>query len=141
MNLQELQTIKQNNLPIKIFLLNNQGYSSIKQTQTAFFDKDFIGCNDKSGISFPDNSKLADLYNLAYFKIQSTFSMKESIEAVLSHRGPVLCEVILKHNYVFAPKLSSEKMHDGRIISKPLEDLSPLLARNEFSSNMIFQNA
>lgn len=138
MNLQELQTVKHYNLPVKIFVLNNQGYHSIKMTQASFFNGDFIGCSKDAGVSFPDNEKLADLYGLKYFKIDSTAQMKQVISDVLSHQGAVLCEVILKDDYVFAPRLSSRKEPDGRIISNPLEDLSPLLSRDELKDNMIF---
>lgn len=137
MNLQELQTVKHYNLPIKIFILNNQGYHSIRMTQTSFFGGDFIGCDKDSGVSFPDNAKLADLYGLEYFRIDSTPRMKQTIKDVLSNTGAALCEVVLNNDYVFAPKLSSRKESDGRIISNPLEDLSPLLPRDEFKANMI----
>lgn len=140
MNLQELQTIKHHNLPIKIFILNNRGYRSIEQTQATFFDSDFIGCNKDSGISFPDFSRLADLYDLKYFKIDATSRMKQVIESVLAYAGATLCEVVLNPDYVFAPKLSSEKKSDGRIVSKPLEDLYPFLERDEFYSNMIIKD-
>ncbi|MDD5449037.1 MAG: thiamine pyrophosphate-binding protein [Candidatus Omnitrophica bacterium] len=137
MNIQEFQTIRHYNLPIKIFILNNQGYRSIELTQTEFFNKKFIGCNKESGVSFPDFSKVADLYGLNYFRINSTARMGMVIKDILSCRTGLICEVILNKDYVFAPKLSSEKMADGRIISRPLEDLSPLLARDEFYLNMI----
>ena len=137
MNLHELQTIKHYNLPVKMFVLNNQGYHSIKETQTNFFNANFIGINKDTGISFPDCSKLADLYGFKYYKIDSTERMEEIIKNVLSFEGSVMCEVVLC-DYIFAPKLSSEKKPDGRIISKPLEDLSPFLDRNELKGNMIF---
>lgn len=137
MNIQELQTVRHYNLPVKMFVLNNHGYHSIKMTQTTFFGGDFIGCGQDSGVSFPDNSKLADLYGLKYFKICSTEQMKQVINDVLSYPGAVLCEVILSNDYVFAPRLSSRKESDGRMISNPLEDLSPLLPRDEFKANMI----
>lgn len=136
MNLQELQTVRHYNLPVKIFILNNQGYHSIKETQANFFKGDFIGINKESGVSFPDNSKLADLYGLKYYKIDSTAKMREVINSVLSCKEGVICEVVLS-DYIFAPKLSSEKKPDGRMVSKPLEDLSPLLDRDEFKTNMI----
>jgi acetolactate synthase-1/2/3 large subunit len=136
MNLQELQTVKHYKLPIKIFVLNNQGYRSIEQTQKSFFKGNFIGCNKDSGVSFPDNSKLADLYDLKYYRIDSTSRMKRVIKEVLSNSKAVLCEVVLDKNYVFAPKLSSRKQPDGRIISSPLEDLSPFLPRDELEENM-----
>jgi len=137
MNLQELQTVRHYNLPVKIFILNNEGYHSIKMTQTSFFNGELMGCNAECGVSFPDNSKLADLYGLKYFKINSTARMKQTIKDVLSDPGAVLCEVFLDNDYVFAPRLSSRKELDGRIISSPLEDLSPLLPRDELEANMI----
>jgi len=137
MNLQELQTIKHYNLPVKIFILNSRGYRSIELTQTNFFNSDFIGCNKDSGVSFPDNSKLANLYGLKYYKIDSTARMRQVIDSVLSYAGAVICEVVLNNDYIFAPKLSSEKRPDGRMVSKPLEDLSPFLERDEFKTNMI----
>ena len=140
MNIQELQSIKHHKLPVKIFILNNHGYSSMKLTQTTFFNKNFIGCSEASGISFPDNSKLADLYNLKYFKIDSTAKMTEVIKKVLSYSGGVLCEVMLAKDYVIAPKLTSERRPDGSMIAKPLEDLFPFLDRDELLSNMIVKN-
>jgi len=137
MNLQELQTIRHHALPIKLFLLNNLGYRSIEQTQTAFFDGDFIGCNADSGVSFPDNAKIADLYGLPYFKIDAAEKLGATISDVLSCPGPVFCEVVLNNTYVFSPKLSSERRPDGSLVSKPLEDLHPFLERDEFRSNMI----
>ena len=137
MNLQELQTVRHYNLPVKIFILNNEGYHSIKMTQTSFFAGDLIGCNAECGVSFPDNSKLANLYGLKYFRINSTARMKQVIKDVLSNPGAALCEVVLDNDYVFAPRLSSRKEPDGRIISSPLEDLSPLLPRDEFKANII----
>jgi len=139
MNLQELQTVRHNNLPIKIFVLNNQGYSSIVQTQSNFFAGDFIGCTKESGVSFPSFSKLADLYGLRYFRIDSTDKIEREIDGVLSCEGAAICEVVLDCDYMFAPKLSSERKPDGKIISKPLEDLYPFLERGEFDSNMIVE--
>jgi acetolactate synthase-1/2/3 large subunit len=137
MNLQELQTVRHHGLPIKLFLLNNQGYRSIEQTQTAFFDGDFIGCNEGSGVSFPDNAKIADLYGLKYSRIDAAETMGAAIRDVLACPGPVFCEVVLDNTYVFSPKLSSERRPDGTMVSKPLEDLHPFLDRDEFRSNMI----
>lgn len=137
MNLQELQTIARNDVPIKLFVLNNGGYRSIEQTQTVFFDGNFIGCNEPSGVSFPDHAKLADLYGFAYFQIASTADMGTTIAAVLAHPGRAMCEVVLTRDYIFAPRVSSERLSDGRIVSRPLEDLYPFLDRAEFTSNMI----
>ncbi|MFH1288870.1 MAG: thiamine pyrophosphate-binding protein, partial [bacterium] len=95
MNLQELQTIKHYNLPVKIFILNNRGYRSIELTQEEYCNCNFIGCNTESGVSFPDSSKLADLYDLKYYRIDSTVQMKQVIDSVLSCAGAVICEVVL----------------------------------------------
>lgn len=137
MNLQELQTVKHYNIPIKLFILNNHGYRSIELTQSEFFKGNFIGCNKDSGVSFPDFEKVAALYGLSFYKISSTSSMKDVINSVLCNSGPAICEVTLDKDYVFAPKLSSKRMPDGRIESSPLEDLAPFLEREEFKSNMI----
>jgi acetolactate synthase-1/2/3 large subunit len=137
LNLQELQTIKQYKLPIKIFILNNKGYHSIVQTQNNFFKGDFIGCNEESNVSFPDNSKLADVYGLNYFKINSYIDIDYQIDKVLNCKCAVLCEVILPTDYIFMPKLSSEKQKDGTMISKPLEDMYPFLDRDDFNLNMV----
>ncbi len=137
MNVQEMQTIAHHKLPIKIFILNNQGYSSIKQTQDAFFNSDYIGCNKESGVSFPDCSKLAGMYGFPYFRIDSNGQMPQTVRDVLSCSGPLVCEVVLQGDYAFAPKLSSERKPDGRIVSRPLEDLSPVLDRDELESNII----
>lgn len=137
MNLQELQTIKHYRLPVKIFVLNNQGYRSIELTQSEYFNKDFIGCNKDSGVTFPDNAKLAGLYGLKYFKIDAARTMKNVIRRVLASPGAVLCEVVLTKGYTFAPKLSSQRKPDGRLVAKPLEDLHPFLDRSELKSNMI----
>ena len=137
MNIQELQTVAHRGLPIKIFVLNNGGYISIKQTQKNFFGLPYIGCDDSSGVSFPDLSKIAGAYGIGYMRIDSHDRIEKNIQSVLGDDGPCLCEVLLERDYIFSPKLSSEKKPDGRIISKPLEDMYPFLDRKEFAENMI----
>lgn len=137
MNLQELQTVKHHRLPVKLFVLNNHGYRSIEQTQSAFFEADFIGCNEDSGVSFPDNKKLAALYEMPYYLIDSVKAMNKVLPKILAACGPLICEVEIGNEYVFSPKLSSERLADGRLVSKPLEDLHPFLDRNEHASNLI----
>ena len=137
MNIQELQTIIHHKLPIKIFYLNNGGYISMKQTQNSFFQGRIVASDEKSGISFPDIIKISQAYGFGTEIIDSHDSMSEHISKTLSMDGPVLCEVKLLNDYIFAPKLSSEKKPDGRLISKPLEDLYPFLSREEFLKNMI----
>lgn len=137
MNLQELQTVKHYNLPIKIFVLNNDGYSSIRQTQRNFFGEKLVACSSKSGVSTPDFIKLAAAFDLPSMRIDGNDDLENKIVAALVTKGPLLCEVMLDHDYIFQPKLSSEKLPDGRMISKPLEDMFPFLDRAEFAENMI----
>lgn len=137
MNIQELQTIVHNRLPIKIFVLNNNGYVSIKQTQENFFGLPYIGCDKNSGVSFPSFAKVAKAYGIKTEKIIRHKGMDGKINNILKFKGPVLCDVMLKPNYKFTPRLSSKKLDDGRIISKPLEDMFPFLNRNEFTANML----
>lgn len=137
MNLQELQTVVHYGLPIKLFVLSNNGYISIKQTQDAFFESRYVGCDASSGVSFPDITKVAAAYGLATAIIEDHKSLTEKIATVLNTKGPCVCEVRLTPDYKFEPKLSSERLSDGRIVSKPLEDMYPFLDRNEFKSNML----
>jgi acetolactate synthase I/II/III large subunit len=137
MNLQELQTVKQYGLPIKLFVFNNGGYLSIKQTQSSFFGLPFIGCDKDSGISFPDFVKVAETFGIHGVRIQNHSEIKEKIMQVLSHNDPVLCEVILSQDYIFSPKLSSKRQPDGTITSPSLEDMYPFLSPEELKENMI----
>lgn len=137
MNLQELETIAHNKLPIKLFYLNNNGYISIKQTQDSFFNGRKVACDSQTGVTFPNISKIASAHDLAYVKIENHENIEDKIQKVLSLNGPVICEIILEQNYIFAPKVSSEKLPDGRMVSKPLEDMFPFLDREEYNTNII----
>lgn len=137
MNIQELQTIVHYKLPIKIFLFNNNGYSSIKQTQDSFFNGNRTGVNAQTGVSFPNTRKIAVAYGIEYKKIEDNKSIKNVIDDCMNISSPLICELFLPEEYIFQPKLSSEKKPDGRIISKPLEDMYPFLDREEFRKNMI----
>jgi acetolactate synthase-1/2/3 large subunit len=139
MNIQELQTIIHNKLPIKIFLLNNGGYVSIKQTQDNFFGRPYVGCDASSGVSFPAFTKVAKAYGLKAVTIKRHKGMKDKIKNMLKANGPVLCDVVLEHDYKFSPRLSSRKEKDGRMVSSPLEDMFPFLSREEFKSNMLIK--
>jgi len=139
MNIQELQTIVHNKLPIKIFVLNNGGYVSIRQTQENFFGLPYIGCDAASGVSFPSFTKVAKAYGLKVESIKAHREMGKKIQKVLKANGPVLCEVILERGYKFSPRLSSRKEKDGRLVSSPLEDMFPFLSREELKSNMLIK--
>ncbi len=137
MNLQELQTIIHYNLPIKLFVLNNDGYISIQQTQKNFFEGRMTACTTKSGVSLPDFIKVGKAFGLLTKVIERTDNLVQKINEVLNTQGPVLCEVKLTPGYIFAPKLSAKKLEDGTMISPSLEDLYPFLPREEFEQNMI----
>lgn len=135
LNIQELQTVVHQRLPIKIFVLNNGGYISIRQTQASFFGR-FVGESPSSGISFPDMVKIAQAYGIPAWRIECQ-DFLPSVEMALNTPGPVLCEVMLDPNQPFEPKLSSRQLPDGRMVSTPLEDMYPFLERLELFSNML----
>ncbi|MBQ2645175.1 thiamine pyrophosphate-binding protein [bacterium] len=137
MNLQELETIAFNKLPIKIFIINNAGYSSIRQTQRNFFNGRMTGSGDDSGVGMPDFSKIADAFGIKTIKIDSADNIESKIQEVLNYNGAIVCEVLVKKEYAFLPKLSARKLDDGTMISPSLEDMFPFLDRNEYDSNMI----
>ncbi len=136
MNLQELQTIQTYQLPIKIFVLNNQGYHSIRQTQSNFFGEPLIGCQEHQGIDFPDMEKLAAAYGYTFSRANNHADMDVAITAALKCRGAAICEVMVTPDQVFAPKPSSVRLADGRMVSRPLEDQAPFLDREELRQNM-----
>lgn len=136
MNLQELQTIKHYNLPIKIFIINNRGYSSIRQTQKNFFSGHMTGSGEDSGVSVPRFSEVAKAFGLKTYMITNPKTMQQDIEKVLNTEGAVVCEVITEKEYNFAPKLSAKKLEDGTMISPSLEDMFPFLDREEFEENI-----
>lgn len=136
MNIQELITMVHHKLPIKLFYLNNNGYISMKQTQDSFFGRR-VGADKESGVSFPDISKIAEANYLPFKRISSDVNLENQLNEILAIKGPIICEVILATDYIFSPKLSSERKPDGRMASKPMEDMYPFLSREEFMENMI----
>ena len=139
MNIQELQTVAHHRLPIKIFVLNNGGYISIRQTQSNFFGR-FVGESPESGVSFPDMVKVAEAYGLQAFRIERP-DFAGDIETALNTPGPVLCEVMLDPDQPFEPRLKSRELPDGRIVSPALEDMFPFLDREELLSNLLVPSA
>jgi acetolactate synthase-1/2/3 large subunit len=137
MNIQELQTVFAHQLPIKLFVLNNQGYVSIKQTQDSFFGGHRVACCPATGVSCPDIIKLAKAYGLPTAVIDRHQGMAVKIQQIMSQPGPIVCEVKLETDYKFQPKLSSERQADGRLVSKPLEDMYPFLNPKELAANII----
>lgn len=132
MNIQELATVAHNNLDLKLFVLNNNGYLSIRQTQRNLFKPPFVGIDSDSGVGFPDFEKLADAFGLRYFRIDSEINADGIIDAVLNCEGPCICETVVDHEQNFEPKSSSKVLPDGRIVSPSLDDMAPFLDREEF---------
>ncbi len=137
MNIQELQTIAHYGLPIKIFVFNNNGYHSIRQTQENFFGRPLVGCDPESGVSFPDLEGIAHAYRIPFLRCASHAELRRSIAAAMTGDNPFLFEVMLTPDQPFAPKASSYRRPDGTIVSRPLEDLAPFLDREEFRQNML----
>ncbi len=138
MNLQELQTIIHHRMPIKIFLINNGGYHSIRQTQKNFFGEPLVGIGVDSGdLSFPNMGKLSQAYGYPYISAHHNSQLAEAIEKTLLVEGPAICEVFVTTDQNFEPKSSAKRMPDGTLTSPPLEDLSPFLPEEEMEANMI----
>ena len=137
MNLQELQTIIGNKLPIKIFIMNNNGYVSIFQTHRNFFNGVEVGGGPKSGVNFPDFGKVVQAFGFPYVRASCHAELEAAINRTLEMEGAAVCEIIIDENVPFAPKLGAKQHPDGRITSPPLEDLSPFLPREELQENMI----
>lgn len=138
MNIQELQTVVQNKFNIKTFILNNDGYHSIRQTQTNVFGENpLVGVSKENGISFPDLKKIAYAYDIPYIRINSIEEISEKVRETLYSEGPILCEVILDKNQFFEPKLSSKVLDDGSIVSPAIDDMFPFLDRSEYEKNKL----
>jgi acetolactate synthase-1/2/3 large subunit len=137
MNLQELQTIRTLGLPIRVFVLNNQGYHSIRQTQQAYFPDNLVGCGAESRLGFPDFAKVADTFDFAFRRVEAHADLPRVLGEVLALPPPVICEVVLDLRQQFAPKLASRRLEDGTMVSSPLEDLAPFLDRAELAENLL----
>ena len=138
MNLQELQTIVHHKIPVKIFLINNGGYHSIRQTQRNFFGEPLVGIGiDSHDLSFPDMEKLAAAYGLPYEAARHNEELAAAIERTLALTGPAICEAFVTTDQNFEPKSSAKRLPDGTMMSPPLEDLSPFLPEEEMDEMMI----
>jgi acetolactate synthase-1/2/3 large subunit len=135
-NIQELETIAFHRLPVKIFILNNDGYLSMRLTQGGFFKGNFIGEGRRSGVSFPDYVKVATAYGLPAIRIEEA-DFGPRLDKFLALEGPALCEVILDPKQEFEPKLTSRQLPDGRMVTSSLEDMAPFLSREELAENML----
>jgi len=137
-NLQELQTIVYHKIPVKIFLYNNDGYVAIRITQSGFFKRIF-GTDKKHGVSFPDLQKIAKAYGIPFMRIKNQKNLKNKLKRVLDSKGSYICELLVDPNQPLLPKTKTISKSDGTLVSKPLEDMSPLLPRQEFLANMFIK--
>ena len=136
MNIQELETARRLNLPIKFFVINNDGYASIRSSQAGYF-KQLVCADRTSGMTLPDIKKVAAAYGLATFQIDGPSGLRERIRQVLDTPGPVVCEVVVRSDEPRIPRLASYRKADGNMVSRPIEDLFPFLDRKEFEENML----
>lgn len=139
LNVQELAQVNYHKYPIKLFLLNNDGYHSIRQTQHNFFGEPLVGCDDETGLGFPDFEKLTKAFGIRYEKCQNHQEMEKVIAKTLEGEDPVICEVYLTIEQGFEPKASSKRLPSGKIVSRPLEDLAPFLPHEELLENMCIE--
>ncbi|WP_342651034.1 thiamine pyrophosphate-binding protein [Pseudomonas sp. REB1044] len=136
MNIQELEVVRRLKLPIKYFVLNNNGYASIRASQGGYFQQT-IGCDPTSGLTLPDISALGVAFGLQVRRIDGTVDLRSAIDEVLAADGPVLCEVMVEPDQAIGPRITSKIGPNGTMVSSPLEDLFPFLSREELRANMM----
>jgi len=122
LNIHELQTMMHNNLPIKLLLLNNDGYLSIKVTQKSFFNGNYVASEKSSGVSFPDFKKIADAYSIPYFEIRSNSEIDEVLESFLAYEGPCFCQVFTDPDESFEPRVIAKMDENGKFIPGRLSE-------------------
>jgi acetolactate synthase-1/2/3 large subunit len=137
MNIQELQTIVSSKLPIKIFVLNNGGYLSIRNTMDKFFESRYYGTDEQSGLSFPEIEKIAYAYGIPYHKLRTGFDLDTKLSDILNVDGCALVEVICPFKQDMSPSSSAKIDKDGKLVSQPLENMFPFLDEKEFKQEMI----
>ena len=141
MNLQELQTIVHHRLPIRILVINNQGYHSIRQSQSAFFpDSPLMGIGEQTGdLSFPSLERISAAYGIPYSRCSRLNEVKSALETVFKDDGPTILEILVDINQKTEPKVTSRRLPDGSFVSLPLEDMSPRLSRDELAREMLIE--
>lgn len=137
MNIQELQTIAYHKMPIKIFVINNGGYHSIRQTQSNYFGEPLVGIGEDSyDLGFPDLSKLVPAYGISYFRIDDNQCLDSLLDDILVKKGPFVCEVFVDRKQAFEPKAAAKRLPDGTMVSATLENMSPFLSKEELLGNL-----
>ena len=136
MNVQELETVRRLNLPIKFFVLNNSGYVSIRNSQDKHFEQR-VASSDETGVTLPELQKISRSYDLPYYSVYLHDDLHHIVKNVLKHDGPAICEIHMLPTQETLPRTSTKKNEDGSSSSAPMEDLYPFLDRDEFESNML----
>jgi acetolactate synthase-1/2/3 large subunit len=137
LNIQELATVAGQDLPIKFFVINNNGYASIRSSQNGYFPGNLVGCDPASGLKLPDICSVARAYGLPAMRIEQGDDVAAKIQEAIRQPGPVVCEVVVMPDEPRVPRLASSRRPDGSMVSRPLEDLYPFLSREELQENMI----
>jgi acetolactate synthase-1/2/3 large subunit len=138
-NIQELETIRRLQLPIKFFVLNNDGYASIRTSQKAYFGESKLGADKNNGLTVPSLTHVGEAFGLSTAVIKNQENLRSDVQRILAMKGPVVCDVNVVPDEMRAPRLQSYQKPDGSFVSKPLEDLFPFLPREEFLANMIVE--
>jgi acetolactate synthase-1/2/3 large subunit len=139
MNIQELQTLVHNKIPLKLFVVNNNGYVSIRNTQNSYFEGRYCGSDPSSGVSCPDLKKISKAYGIHYECLYEQDELNKKLKSILAYHGPVICEVYTCTDQQITPSVSSRVREDGTMVSMPLEDMWPFLPRDEFRKEMIIR--
>jgi acetolactate synthase-1/2/3 large subunit len=138
MNLQELETMQGYKLPIKLIVLNNHGYASIRQTQEAYFSDNLFGIGPEDGVTLPDFIALGKALKIPSIKVNSIEEwLSDSVQALLNSKDSALIEVMIDPKQTFSPKLASKKLPDGTMVSPALEDMAPFLSKEELARNTL----
>ena len=137
MNIQDLETVRRLDLPVKFFVLNNDGYGSIRATQNSHFGGALTGAGPNSGLTLPSIRDVCSAFGIQVFRLEHHTDIRERVRAILANPGPAVCEVMVSPKQATAPRLSSSRQPDGRMVSRPLEDLAPFLDRKELKENML----
>ncbi|MGV8108361.1 thiamine pyrophosphate-binding protein [Methanospirillum sp.] len=139
LNIQELQTIIHHNLPIKIFVFNNDGYLAIRHTQNGFLEGNYVGSDESGGVSLPNFRKVAKAYGIKVSRISNHKKLERKIQSIISEDGPVLCEIMISREQEVIPRQGFYLRSDGAFVPRPLEDMYPYLDRKEFLENMMVE--
>lgn len=139
MNLQELQTVVQNDLPVNLVVFSNDGYGAIRQTSKNFFNGAYIGCTPDSGVSFPEFAKIADTFGFEYRKCETNAQVEEAVQWLVNSKKRCLLEIEQKFDDPVTPKVMSRLDENGKMLTPALQDMYPFLPEEDYRELMIGQ--